>query len=97
MNQLIPNYFKVKKPETFEAQPKLSEFDYWLQFIGLVCSFAGLSLHELTAIAIEFALLKVKKSENRLVLSKMDHSLPFSGLLWLLDNSADPQVQRPRK
>ena len=51
--------------EKFEAQPKLSEFDYWLQFIGLFCSFAGLSLHELTTIAIEFALWKVKKRRRK--------------------------------
>ena len=57
---------KDYKVETLEAQPKLSDFDYWLQFIGLACSFAGLSLHELTTIAIEFIALKVKKRKVRI-------------------------------
>ena len=62
MNQLISNsWVKNPKTEKFEAQPKLSEFDYWRQFIGLVCSFAGLSLHELTTIAIEFIASKVRR------------------------------------
>ena len=62
MVQFIPvERFKENKSKTFQAQPKLSEFDYWIQFIGLVCSFAGLSLHGLITIAIEFLASKVRK------------------------------------
>ena len=65
MVQLISDSVSTKEPETFETQSKLNEFDFWLQFIGLVSSFAGLSLHDLTSIAIEFTLWKVKKRRRR--------------------------------
>lgn len=48
MIQRISNRLKPKEPETFETRLKLSEFDFWIQFIGLVDSFTGLSLHELS-------------------------------------------------
>ena len=65
MNLLISKIFKSKEPETFEAHPKLNEFDFWLQFIGLVCSFAGLSINEITSIAMEFTLWKVNKRRKK--------------------------------
>ena len=43
--QLTPvDLFKKTKITILEVHPKLSEFDYWIQFIGLVCSFANISL-----------------------------------------------------
>ena len=43
--QLIPvDLLKKTKITILEAHLKLSEFDYWIQFIGLVCSFANISL-----------------------------------------------------
>ena len=67
INQLVPvGANQCKEAKIFEAQPKLSEFDYWLQFIGLVCSFAGLSIHELTSVAIEFIASKVRKRKVRI-------------------------------
>ena len=67
MNQLIANNELKEdyKVETFEGRPKLSEFDFWLQFIGLVGSFAGFSVHDLNSIAIEFILQKVKQRRRK--------------------------------
>ena len=67
--QLITGSDHTKfKPETFEARPKLRAFDYWVQLIGLVSSFAGLSLNEFASVAIEFAQSKVKKRNVRIAL-----------------------------
>ena len=74
MIQLIPgdglfvNTRKNLKTKAIEARPKLNEFDYWIQLIGLICSFAGLSFHEFTSITIEFAASKVKRKKLRIAL-----------------------------
>ena len=69
MIQLISSH-KIKRPkvETFEARPKLSAFDYWLQLIGLIISFAGLSLNEFASVMIGFAQSKVRRRGVRIAL-----------------------------
>ena len=75
----IPIY---KKPEitTLEAQPKLSEFDYWVQFIGLVCSFANISFNQLTSLVITFAISKVKRRRVRIGLFCLKWAILFLSL-----------------
>ena len=58
--------FQNFQTQLFEGQLKLSEFDFWIQLIGLVGSFAGLSVHQLAFIAIEFTILKVKRRKVRI-------------------------------
>ena len=56
---------KNSRTETLKARPKLRKVDYWIQFIGLVCSFAGLSIYELISITIEFIVSKVRRRRRR--------------------------------
>ena len=76
-----------RKPETTKlgAQTKLSEFDFYVQFIGLVCSLANISFNHLTSIGIKFAISKVQKSKVKMgfALLEMGHPLPQYGLLQL--------------
>ena len=85
-------FFDPKKLEskTFEAQLKLSAFDYWLQFIGLVCSFVGLSANELTTIATEFIASKVRRRKSDL-LSHLSGLLDRDQLAHLSHLSSDHQ------
>ena len=106
INQLISNYksayvFVMKELKKFGAQPKLSEFDFWLQFIGLVCSFASLSLctshlHRNRIHPVE-SKEKKKNSANHFVPSEVDHPRPLSDHFWLPGQLDNPQVQRERK
>lgn len=93
--QLIPG-FLADKAESFVAEPKLGEIDYWLQLIGLVCSLAGLSAHEFTCIVIQFIASKVRGKKARisfiaLKLAIFLLSLALCGLLFaqkILDHKA---------
>ena len=80
--QLISkDLFKEKSnSEIFEAQLKLSEFDFWIQFIGLICSFAGLSIHDFTSIAIEFIGSKVRRKKLRIALVGLKWTILLLGL-----------------
>ena len=79
--QLIPDSRRTKfRSETFEASPKLSAFDYWVQFTGLLCSFTGLSLNEFASIAIEFAQSKVKRRKARIALFCLKLAILLLGL-----------------
>ena len=87
MIQLIPTGVlgvgvrKNHKNTTLKAQPKLNEFDYWIQLIGLVCSFAGFCIHEFISIAIEFAALKVKRKKLRIALFGLKLVILILGLV----------------
>ena len=72
--------FKESKTKTFEAQPKLSEFDYWVQIIGLLTSFAGLSYNEFASVAIEFTRSKVSRRNVRIALFCLKFALLLLGL-----------------
>ena len=99
MVQIISNEKNKDKlnVERFEAQSKLSELDYWTQLIGLVCSFAGLSIHELISIAIEYTLWKVKGRKMRIGLFYLKWVIFFLclaccgylGILTILDRKAE--------
>lgn len=52
----------------YKAVPKLGKFDFLIQLIGLLCSFAGLSLYQLISIAIDYAMWKVKKRKTKIAL-----------------------------
>ena len=56
------------KLETFEARLKFDTFDYWVQFVGLLCSFTGLSFNEFASVAIEFIQTKVRSRKLRIAL-----------------------------
>ena len=82
--QLVP-FSAFRKPRIttiLEAQPKLSEFDFWLQFIGLVCSFANISLNQFASILIKFASLRVKKRRVRVALFYLKWAIFFISLAY---------------
>lgn len=69
----------LQKSATFKAQPKLGEFDYWIQFIGLVGSFAGLCFDD-SSIAIEFIQSKVRRRHVKVALFCLKLIIFFLGL-----------------
>ena len=71
---------KRPKVETFEARPKLSAFDYWVQMIGLLCSFAGLSLNEFAFLAVEFTQSKMRNRKVRIALFCLKLAILLLGL-----------------
>ena len=83
--QIIPlsvyNY-KTTETTTLGAEPKMSEFDFWVQFIGLVCSFANISLNQLTSLLIGFASSKVKRRKVRITLFCLKWAILFLSLIF---------------
>ena len=69
-----------KGSKTFEAKPKLSAFDYWVQLIGLLVQFSGLSFNELASVAIEFTRSKVRKRRVRIALFYFKFAVLLLGL-----------------
>lgn len=63
--KLISKPFLKGKPKTeiFVAQPMLNEIDFWIQLIGLLGSFSGLSFRDLIFIAIEFITSKLRRKK----------------------------------
>ena len=94
-----------RKPETtFGTEPKLSEFFFWVQFIGLVCSFANISLNQFASLVIHFASSKVKRRKVRIALFCLKWTILFLSLIlcgylyttMFLDYKADERSP-PRK
>ena len=65
-----------------EAQPKLDTFDFWIQFIGLVCSFANISLNQFISLVIKYASSKVKRRKVRIGLFCLKWAVLFLSLLF---------------
>ena len=63
-----------------KAHPKLSGFDFWVQFIGLVCSFANISLNQLTSLVVQYAISKVKRRRVRIGLFCLKWAILFLSL-----------------
>ena len=86
MVQLISNHVSAieslerPKVEIFKAHRKLSVFDYWVQMIGLLCSFAGLSLNEFASVVIEFGQSKVKRKKVKIALFCLKLAIFLLGL-----------------
>ena len=79
MTQMISvNSFEGWK--TLEAQPKLNAFDYWIQLIGLLAQFAGLSFNEFALVAIEFTRSKMRRRRVRIALFFSKFAVIFLGL-----------------
>ena len=70
-----------QKITTLEAKPKISKFDFYVQFIGLVCSFANISLNQLTSLVIKFVSSKVKKRKARIGLFCIKWAILFLSLV----------------
>ena len=79
--QFIPAF---EKPRTIrlESQFKLSGFDFWIQFIGLVCSFANISLNQFTSLLIKSAVFKVKRRRVRVGLLCVKWAILFLSLTY---------------
>ena len=75
---------KKRKPVTtiLDAQPKLSEFYFWVQFIGLVCSFVNISLNQLVSLVIQFASSRVKRRKVRIGLICLKWTIFFLSLTY---------------
>ena len=74
---------KKREPKTtaLEAQPKMKEFDFWVQFIGLVCSFANISLNQLVSMAIKSASSRVRRRKVRIGLFCLKWAILFLSLV----------------
>ena len=73
---------RKSKTTTLKDHPKLDEFDFWVQFIGLVCSFVNVSLNQIVSMAIRFTSLKVKRSKVRIGLLCLKFSVLFLSLAY---------------
>ena len=76
-----PNYHNPRTTR-LEATPKLGEFDFWVQFIGLVCSFANISLNQLVSMTIKFASSKVRRRRMRIGLFCVKWAILFLSLTY---------------
>ena len=103
--QFIPkSEISKSKPSAFEARLKQSDFEFWVQFIGLICSFANISLNQLTSLLIQFACSRVKRRKVRISLFCLKWailflSLAYCGYLYtsmVLDHQAKEKTP-PRK
>ena len=80
----IPNFERNRDSKTsiLEEHPKLDEFDFWVQFIGLVCSFANVSLNQIVSMAIKFTNLKVRRRKMRIGLLCLKWTVLFLSLAY---------------
>ena len=79
--QFIPaSEDRESKTTIFGAHAKLSESDFLIQFIGLVCSFANISLNQFTSMAIQFASSKVRRRRVRIGLFCLKWAILFFSL-----------------
>ena len=81
--QFIP-FSKSREPKItrLEGEPKLSKFNFWVQFIGLVCSFANISLNQLASTTIKWASSKVKRRRIRIGLLCLKWAILFLSLTY---------------
>ena len=82
--QFIPISFSENRDQKYiilEAQPKLDAFDFWIQFIGLVCSFANISLNQFVSLVINFACSRVRRRKVRIGLFCLKWAILFLSLL----------------
>lgn len=77
IDQYFPTIGKKTKTTVLQAEPKLSVLEFWIQCIGLICSFANISLNQLTWMAINFASLKVKRRKVRIGLLCLKWAILF--------------------
>lgn len=59
---------KVAKTTKFQARPRLKEFDYYIQAIGLLCCFTGLCFNDLSSIAFDYIQSKVTRKALKIAL-----------------------------
>ena len=69
------------KTETFEAEPRISSFDFWLQIIGLIFSFVGLFFDQFASTATK---LTKKLTRSRARRRKMKVGLFYLNLAIIL-------------
>ena len=80
--RLVPiSFHRLPKISTLEALPKISEFEYWVQFVGLICLFANISLSQFLFIVIKFTSLKVKRSKVRTAFIWLKWTIFFLSLI----------------
>lgn len=65
----------------FKGHPVLDRLDYWSQFIGLVCSFVGISIYQLLSISTEYIKSKIKRRKVRIGVVVLEWFLRFIVLL----------------
>ena len=82
--EIVQFILASENPRTtrLEAKPKLSEPDFWVQFIGLVCSFANISLNQFTSMVIKFACSRVKRRKVRIGLLCLKWAILFLSLTY---------------
>ena len=81
LSSILVGLNREPKTTILEAQPKMSEFDFFVQFIGLVCSFANISLNQLTPLVITFVSSKVKRRRVRIGLFCVKWAVLFLSLI----------------
>ena len=81
---LIPSFeiHRDSRTTTLEDHPKLNEFDFWVQIIGLVCSFVNVSLNQIVSKIIRITTLKVRRRRVRIGLLCLKFSVFFLGLAY---------------
>ena len=77
----IPSYYNPRTTR-LEAKPKLSELEFWIQFIGLVCSFANISLNQFASMTIKFASSKVRRRRVRIGLLCLKWAILFLSMTY---------------
>ena len=86
MIQLVPiSSFESRRDSrttTLEDHLKLDEFDFWVQFMGLVCSFVNVSLNHIVSMAIVFISQKMRRRNVRIGLLCLKFSVLFLSLAY---------------
>ena len=70
------------KTETFECQTRLSEFNYWIQFIGLFFSFIGLFFSQFESTANKFTKSRVRRRKVKIGLFYLNLAIIFLSLAY---------------
>ena len=93
----VDHFKKAPKTEIFEAQPIISEFDFWVEIIGLIFSFVSLLFDQLALIVTKFIKLRMGRKKMEIGLFSLNLviiilSLAYCGYL-CVRAALDQQVE----
>ena len=79
---LIDKSKNLKEPKIFEAEPVLSELDFWVEFIGRFFLLFGLFFDQFASIAIKLAKSRIRRRKVKVVLFYLNLAIVLLNLAY---------------
>ena len=73
---------RTQEVKIFEARPRLSDFDFWAQLIGLIFSFVGFFFNKFSSIVMKLIKSPAKRRKTRIYLFYLNLAILFLSLTY---------------